>query len=1069
MALKRAILVLVAFILVTEDGRSCQSATVNYDDVDGTSLVGKTLDFTTGAFPSYARLTGTLPSMDELSICVWIMMTECNTAEKDNVIVSYATSSYDNEILLSNVCKGKLFTFYALVGGPQKYCSAESLDFSEWSFLCIKWRKEPEEFSAYSNGNLISTSNCPVPGNDHSGPHVAGGGTMIFGLDQDSHRGGLKEKKAFSGYITEFNLWNRYISGEEILLLMMSTCGTGYNDAIVSWTRSDFVLTNLHTAGNLDEPLTVNCDPSSNFTNQMLHATVGDLSEADVGKLIDEDLDSCLSIPGGIGERFVIDLGGCHVVRYVVVNGKPSHGNVTVDASSSNSPGSLEDLNCGNKRSGGEWDGSIENITMVFFCNDSIARYVSIESDFEMICEVEVHSVFVCNCNNVTNETLPGTNYGQVWWRMPDFKSSVLENTINTLECDGQPGDMFPIGETNVNCWSVDNLGHRCTCTFTVLIIDTESPVISTPCCDKVVNVHGRAFPCANVSWEHPAAFDNSGKVMYDASAKPGDCFSRGTSEVTYNFTDPSGNQATCSFNVTVRGLEQCSVQLRHFNSVWRGNIRHGDVVEINCRPGWKPDQNQPIRCNDGELSGEMPSCIGKYDSFCPEDTDEFGISWPKTKVACTTDWQRCPKGTRGLIHRRCDSLGHWAPTDSAFCQSEILAEVIHAAPNITSTAEAIRLINTTEAFLSTQNVTIGGDLPIVVDILQQIDAADPLSSTDSIKTKLQYIEGYVKVANHLLAPNKARYWQNIHKEIGVQEGSVRVFKALQVFSDNVNDLMQIEDIDVHLKYENIEYRAYKPNKADMNMDALALHDEKRVHNNEIGDLTDDLVTELTLESGTHRRASDTSVFIAYVYHNSANVLPVNSKSSSKGQSSESNTKKTLAVNSPVVTIRAYNGSDVYRERESLLLKIPHNKVAYNPKCVTMNFNDPSRVWKTKECVFIKSKSTKDYTVCRCSEPTIAALVMTMTDKPQAFIVMARDGMITLANGLSFLLVTITSVLIILSGLDTEQYYLIRHYCISFLAMPFFVFLGGITHNTMYIHSHKGEIYLARSNDCSGR
>ncbi|XP_070567195.1 uncharacterized protein [Ptychodera flava] len=122
---------------------------------------------------------------------------------------------------------------------------------------------------------------------------------------------------------------------------------------------------------------------------------------------------------------------------------------------------------------------------------------------------------------------------------------------------------------------------------------------------------------------------------------------------------------------------------------------------------------------------------------------------------------------------------------------------------------------------------------------------------------------------------------------------------------------------------------------------------------------------------------------------------------------------------------------------------------AYNPKCVTMQFNNPSRVWKTNECKRIKSQSTNEYTSCKCAQPTIAAVVMTMGHKPEPFLVAARDVIITIANGISFLLVSLSTVFIILSGLDTEQYFVIRHYTISFLSMPLFVFLGGLTTATM--------------------
>ena len=57
-----------------------------------------------------------------------------------------------------------------------------------------------------------------------------------------------------------------------------------------------------------------------------------------------------------------------------------------------------------------------------------------------------------------------------------------------------------------------------------------------------------------NVTWTPPTATDNSGMVTLTSDNNPGHSFAIGTTQVTYNATDGSGNLATCSFNVTVVG-----------------------------------------------------------------------------------------------------------------------------------------------------------------------------------------------------------------------------------------------------------------------------------------------------------------------------------------------------------------------------------------------------------------------------------------------------------------------------------------------------------------------------------
>ena len=55
------------------------------------------------------------------------------------------------------------------------------------------------------------------------------------------------------------------------------------------------------------------------------------------------------------------------------------------------------------------------------------------------------------------------------------------------------------------------------------------------------------------LTWTEPTATDNSGMVpTVTQTHRLGDSFNVGTTTVTYTFTDITGNQAQCSFTVTV-------------------------------------------------------------------------------------------------------------------------------------------------------------------------------------------------------------------------------------------------------------------------------------------------------------------------------------------------------------------------------------------------------------------------------------------------------------------------------------------------------------------------------------
>ena len=81
---------------------------------------------------------------------------------------------------------------------------------------------------------------------------------------------------------------------------------------------------------------------------------------------------------------------------------------------------------------------------------------------------------------------------------------------------------------------------------------DTIPPVISG-CPSGATAVAPQGQTSASVTWNEPTATDNSGgNVQRSSNRSPGQTFGLGSTQVTYTFTDPSGNQATCRFTVTV-------------------------------------------------------------------------------------------------------------------------------------------------------------------------------------------------------------------------------------------------------------------------------------------------------------------------------------------------------------------------------------------------------------------------------------------------------------------------------------------------------------------------------------
>ena len=111
----------------------------------------------------------------------------------------------------------------------------------------------------------------------------------------------------------------------------------------------------------------------------------------------------------------------------------------------------------------------------------------------------------------------------------------------------GTSGSLFPVGVNTVTYEAADPFGNITSDTFTVTVNDSEDPVISCPGtvfagCDPVVN-----YPV-------PTATDNCPGVTVSLVSGPpsGGTFSTGTTTVTYEATDASGNTASCSFDVVL-------------------------------------------------------------------------------------------------------------------------------------------------------------------------------------------------------------------------------------------------------------------------------------------------------------------------------------------------------------------------------------------------------------------------------------------------------------------------------------------------------------------------------------
>ena len=112
-------------------------------------------------------------------------------------------------------------------------------------------------------------------------------------------------------------------------------------------------------------------------------------------------------------------------------------------------------------------------------------------------------------------------------------------------------GNVFPVGVTTITYAITDDQDISAVATQTVTVIDNAMPAIT---CPGNVTLEPTCPAGAVGSWTEPAGTDNcASTTAQTAGPLLGSTIPIGTTNsVTYTVTDASGNQASCSFTVTV-------------------------------------------------------------------------------------------------------------------------------------------------------------------------------------------------------------------------------------------------------------------------------------------------------------------------------------------------------------------------------------------------------------------------------------------------------------------------------------------------------------------------------------
>lgn len=181
---------------------------------------------------------------------------------------------------------------------------------------------------------------------------------------------------------------------------------------------------------------------------------------------------------------------------------------------------------------------------------------------------------------NLSATATGGQNYAAVNYPLP----GVQDNRNGAIvSCTPLSGSNFPVGTTTVTCTATDAAGNTNNCSFTITVTqngDTTSPTITCPA--NVVTSIPYGQSSGVIYYSPPVVTDDRAGVTSSCSPASGSTFSRGTTTVACTATDAAGNQASCSFTVTIYDIslqDDASGDTLLYNSIT------GDYIFYRCGP----------------------------------------------------------------------------------------------------------------------------------------------------------------------------------------------------------------------------------------------------------------------------------------------------------------------------------------------------------------------------------------------------------------------------------------------------------------------------------------------------
>ncbi|XP_077985320.1 uncharacterized protein LOC144439962 [Glandiceps talaboti] len=534
-----------------------------------------------------------------------------------------------------------------------------------------------------------------------------------------------------------------------------------------------------------------------------------------------------------------------------------------------------------------------------------------------------------------------------------------------------------------------------------------------------------------------------------------------------------------------------------------QGDIMNGTVIKYECINGFQINGSAELTCVDGEWSDSYPQCAdfdeclavldncspnirhekcvnvvagytctcadgyvnttGKCEplpieqsEYCKDTTDAAVLRcdaesrdvdvWPKTNANCSTNWVPCAPGTVGYMKRSCDIFGNWLPPDTSDCISDNLMNVLQQVGRVNDTSAANGLLNDLSNIGA---VSVSGDLLAASEVLREVLKINPLELPGDFDAKKNIVNNMVAATANFLDDNQVSMWTNVYLYNGPVDGAEAHVLNMQRFSDNVVDFLQnTSSPGIQVETNNIKFEVMTVDKNGITYPVL--ENRPRVARS-IGDV-DSNYSYVSLPAIETRGRNDSNLMVSLAeYSNLAEILPptfIGNNKPRTGQLTTSikSTKSMKKVNSVVfaVSILPKDLRSQITLKEPISIKFDHRQHGSNPECGFVVYGRNDGIWSKDGCWEYEPDDEKDYTICQCNHMTEFGVIMEVAPHFQTLVQQAGEMVVFIGLGVAVFLHFLTFMMLVLSGLRSDHYFILKNTSTSLFAWVVLMFVAAL-------------------------